>query len=223
MQEKIYSRRRIRLFRINKVLFIIICLIILIILVFMSAYPIFVASCRTAAGSKATNIVTDEVKNVMVNYSYNDLIDVEKDEDGNIVLVKSNTLLITRIMSEITKNIQVAIDNTPTITVYMNSGSVSGLSFLKRWGPRLNIELEAAGKIDTEIISEFESVGVNQTIHKIYLNLSTNVNILTPVGVYDRDFASKVLLTEAIIVGEVPSTYYNLEGIKESDIFSTVE
>lgn len=94
---------------------------------------------------------------------------------------------------------------------------------LKSWGPKFEIELEAAGKINTEIKSEFDSVNVNQTLHKIYLDLNTSISILTPIGVYGRDIDSKVLLTEAIIVGDVPETYYNLEGITKDDTLNMIE
>lgn len=90
-------------------------------------------------------------------------------------------------------------------------------------GPKFDIELEAAGKINTDLKSEFESFNVNQTIHKIYLNLSTSVSILTPIGVFGRDIESKVLLSEAVIVGDVPETYYNLEGITENNTLDLLQ
>lgn len=232
MIDKIYSRRRIRIPKIRKkglyqqkkwrkpkiiLVGILLILLISIISFGISAYPILVASCKTAAGSRANHIVNEEVKNVMKDYAYHDLIDIEKDGDGDIVLLKANTMLINEVTSQIVQNIQTAIDHTPTIWVHINYGSVIGLSFLKAWGPKFEIELEAAGRIETELKSEFESVNVNQTIHKIYLDLNTNVNVLTPLGCFGRDLASKVLLTEAVIVGDVPSTYYNLEGLSESD------
>lgn len=230
--DKIYSRTRIRFpkrkpKKINKIyaIFITVFLILLISIISfaIASYPIFVASCQTAAGSKANHIVNDEVEKIMQNYTYNDLIDIEKDENGAVVLMKSNTVLINQLTSKIVSNIQNSIDHTPTIMVYINYGSVSGISILKNLGPKFDIELEAAGKINTEIKSEFESVNVNQTLHKIYLNLNTSVSILTPIGVYGRDIASKVLLTEAIIVGEVPDTYYHLEGLNNSDVLEVME
>lgn len=230
--DKIYSRKRIRFpkrkpKKVNKIytfLFIIFLLIIISIISFgIASYPIFVASCQTAAGSKAIHIVNDEVEKIMQNYTYNDLIDIEKDSNGDVILMKSNTVLINQLTSKIVSNIQNSIDHTPTIMVYINYGSVSGISILKNLGPKFDIELEAAGKINTEIKSEFESVNVNQTIHKIYLNLSTSIGILTPIGVYGRDIESRVLLTEAVIVGDVPDTYYHLEGLNNSDVLEVME
>lgn len=188
-----------------------------------SAYPIFVASCQTAAGSKAVLIVNEEVQKVMSNYQYHDLVNVQKDGHGDIVLMQYNTVLINEITTKIASNIQKAIDNTPRIMVYINFGSVSGVSILSNIGPKFDIELEAAGKINTDLRSDFESFNVNQTMHKIYLDLSTSISILTPIGVYGRDIQSEVLLTEAVIVGDVPDTYYNLEGITRDDTLNMFE
>lgn len=60
-------------------------------------------------------------------------------------------------------------------------------------------------------------------MHKIYLDLDTTISILTPIGVYGREISSKVLLTEAVIVGDVPETYYNLEGMTEDDTLNLLE
>lgn len=164
--DKIYSRRRIKMPKIKRkktnkfamILFIIIVIVIISIVSFLLAsYPIFVASCRTAAGSKATHIVNEEVDKVMNQYSYDELMNIEKDNNGKIILMKSNVVLINKIISMIVNNIQTQIDNTPRTTVYINYGSVSGISMLKMFGPQFDIELETAGKINTKVKSEFES------------------------------------------------------------------
>ena len=56
--------------------------------------------------------------------------------------------------------------------------------------------------------------GINQTHHKIYLDIDSRVGILTPFATFGKDIKSEVLLTEAIIVGEVPDSYYNLDGVQ---------
>lgn len=98
-----------------------------------------------------------------------------------------------------------------------------GITILKNFGPKFEIELETAGKIDAELKSEFESTGVNQTLHKVYLEVSNSISILTPFGCYEKDLDSDILLTEAVIVGEVPDTYYNLEGMKQDDTLNVLE
>ena len=93
-------------------------------------------------------------------------------------------------------------------------GSVSGISVLKNLEPNFEVELESAGSLQSSLRTEFNSVGINQTHHKIYLDIDSRVGILTPFATFGKDIKSEVLLTEAVIVGEVPDSYYNLNGME---------
>ena len=192
---------------------IIICMICFI----KSAYPVFKASCETAASSKGNKIVNDEVNKVMKEYSYNSLIRIEKDTNGKITFIESDSVKMNEVVSKIISNIQTEFDKIPRINVFINMGSVSGISVLKRFEPQFEFELESAGSIEATIRTEFKSVGINQTHHKIYLDIDSKVGILTPFTTFSKEVNSDVLLTEAVILGEVPSTYYNLEGIDNAD------
>ena len=97
MRDKLYSRRRIRLPNLKNINSVKIVLLILLVSILLScimflwsAYPVFKTSCETAASSKGNKIVNDEVNKVMKNYSYNDLISIEKDVSGKISLIKAN-------------------------------------------------------------------------------------------------------------------------------------
>ena len=96
-------------------------------------------------------------------------------------------------------------------------GTVSGISMLKDVEPKFEVELESAGNIKSIIRTEFKSVGINQTHHKIYLKIDARVGILTPFSSFGKDINTDVLISEAIIDGEVPDTYYNLEGMDETE------
>lgn len=72
--------------------------------------------------------------------------------------------------------------------------------------------------------SEFESRGINQTIHRIYLDVKCKVSILTPFQDIEKEITNQVLLIENVIVGRIPETYYNLEGLNEkSDALEIIE
>lgn len=82
--------------------------------------------------------------------------------------------------------------------------------------------MERAGSVEAEIDSEFTAVGINQTLHRIYLNLNCSIGILTPFQTVNKNVSSKVLLTETIIVGEVPATYYNYDNLGFQDVLKTI-
>jgi len=61
-------------------------------------------------------------------------------------------------------------------------------------------------------------------LHRVYLQVKCEVNILTPFDNISREISNQVLLMENVIVGNIPNTYYNLEGINgNSDALEIIE
>ena len=100
-------------------------------------------------------------------------------------------------------------------------GAISGFSALSTIGPRFNIRMECSGNVKNNLLSEFSSVGINQSLHRIYLDLKTTISILTPFNIIRNEYPSKILLTESIIVGDIPETYYYYDDILQDDILDT--
>ena len=148
--EKIYSRRRIKIPKIN----LFQCIIILVIIIFLgsiisfvlAAYPIFEASCKNRASSIAINVSSEEVNKVMSDYEYEDLIDIQKNEDGSITMIKARIVPINEMISKITSNIKNEIDKKEHVQVGINLGAITGFSKLSAIGPKFNIKMEASGR-----------------------------------------------------------------------------
>ncbi len=91
-------------------------------------------------------------------------------------------------------------------------------------GPGIKITISSVGDVETDLRSEFTSQGINQTLHRVYLQVKCQVNILTPFDNMSREITNQVLLMENVIVGNIPNTYYNLEGMKDSsDALEVIE
>lgn len=80
-------------------------------------------------------------------------------------------------------------------------------------GPDIKIKMSTDGTVETDLKSEFKEAGINQTLHRIYLEVKCNVNILTPYNTINETIVNQVLLVEGVIIGNIPNTYYNLEGL----------
>ena len=140
MKDKLYSRPRIKLPNLRElnsvktILLILFFSLVLFIFIFLKfAYPIFKNSCETAASSKGVKIINTEVNNVMKNYSYDSIINIEKDIEGNITLIKADVIEINKIVTEIVSNIQKEFDKIPTTSVDINMGSVSRNKHSKKY------------------------------------------------------------------------------------------
>ena len=79
------------------------------------------------------------------------------------------------------------------------------------------------GDIQTDLRSEFSTAGINQTLHRIYLEIKCNVVILTPFKTIQEEISNQVLIAEGVIVGEIPNTYYNLDGITKDNAIDIIE
>ena len=79
------------------------------------------------------------------------------------------------------------------------------------------------GTVETDLRSEFKEAGINQTLHRIYLEVKCNVTILTPYETITETITNQVLLTEGVIIGDIPDTYYNLEGLNSEQTMEVIE
>lgn len=106
----------------------------------------------------------------------------------------------------------------------MPFGSFTGFKLLAGRGSGIKIRISTIGEVETDLRSEFTSQGINQTLHRVYLQVKCNINILTPFDNISREITNQVLLMENVIVGNIPNTYYNLEGINgSSDALEIIE
>ena len=236
---KIYSRKRLHLgffnnsrnnkyiTKIKKIFPFIIIILIAIITCYMiwkSIYPIFETLCEDQAKAIATKVTNEETSRVLSKYNYNSFFTIEKDEDGNVQMITANVLQINQVTSDIALYIQNALKENENNEVYISTGSLTGIKLFSGSGPRIPIQLATVGNVLTDLKSEFVAQGVNQTLHRIYMEVVTTVNILTPFSTIEKSITNQVLIAENVIIGNIPSTYYNLNGIdNQSDLLEMVE
>ena len=98
----------------------------------------------------------------------------------------------------------------------MHCGSFTGFKLLSGKGPGVKIQIVPIGEVETNLKSEFKAQGINQTLHRIYLEVKSRIEILTPFHNIEKEITNQVLLAENIIVGHIPESYYNLDGMESA-------
>ena len=176
--------------------------------------PIFETLCKDKAKSVATMITNEETTKIIEKYNYDTFFTIQKDEKGSIQIINANVLRINQVTSDIAVAIQKALDNNEKNKIYIHSGAITGIRFLSGAGPRIPLKIASVGNIDTDLRSEFISQGVNQTLHRVYLNIKTNVSILSSFNTIESSIENQVLIAEHVIIGEIPSNYYNFNGME---------
>ncbi|MCI8362515.1 MAG: sporulation protein YunB [Clostridia bacterium] len=240
--DKIYSRRRLLIPKLNISIFNqnnnrdnktklkilkITTIILIAAFTFMRSMeairPIMDKQCQNIAKSVATKISNEQATIVMSRYSYDDLCNVSKDANGNISMISANVITINEIISDVAIKIQEELNKKENSNFKIKLGSLTGTRILSGRGTDINIKLQVIGNLDTDLRSEFEEAGINQTLHRMYLQVECNIIILTPFKTTEERIVNQVLLAEAVIIGTTPNTYYNLEGMDKSNLIDIVQ
>ena len=209
--------------KINKIIALILVAIIVIVLILKAVSPVFNKLCSDKAKSVATIICNQQTTKCMRGYQYSDFVTIHTDENKNIVMLEANMININILVSNIAEQIQKEIDNTQNEDIYISSGSFTGISLLSGRGPKIPIRISTIGNVKTDFKSEFIEKGVNQTLHRLYLEIECEISILTPFNTINEKINNQLIVAENIIVGNIPSTYYNLEGVTQEDTLETIE
>ena len=232
-EDKIYSRTRFCITnrvpkkdkntKIFSVIFIIIVAIFTFYTIRKAINPIIDELCIDQAKNIATKISNEEATVVMDKYCYDDLITIIRDNDGYIKILKPNTKNINQIMSDIPVSMLDKFKQSENANISLYLGSILGTKIFSATGPKINIRIANVVNVDTKLKSEFTSQGINQTLHRIYLELNCEVTILTPYDTIKQKIDNQVLIAESVIVWDVPYSYYNMNGNGETTIIPDIE
>ncbi|MCQ2564639.1 MAG: sporulation protein YunB, partial [Clostridia bacterium] len=163
---------------------------------------IYTAAETNALTEKAVNLAVSNVINRTL--SYENLIDINYSNTGEIVSFSANQYEINSISREIVKETQAKMKTLGEDGLFLNLGTFTGIPFFIGRGPKIRLKLVPIGVVGSKFDSEFDSVGINMTKHTIYLYIDVHVSIVLPVKAYDIYSTNQVMLAESIIVGKVP-------------------
>lgn len=165
--------------------------------------------------SKSFESYSASIVNVAIKESldgdvdYSNLITVEKNSSGDIVLLEANSFYINKISREIiAKSTQIMSDKIDS-GIEIPALSFTGISLLSGYGKNVNYKSLAVSKITGDFRSVFESSGINQTLHSVYVDVSCSIEVIFPLNKTTLTVVTPVLICESVLVGKVPEIYLN--------------
>lgn len=169
------------------------------------------AYCDSEARIVATTTINETIKNEFQNkISYDDIVSTKLDNEGNIIMLQANTVELNRIGSEIALAVQNRIQSKGTTGVKIPLGVLLKNDLFAYYGPKITFKMQPLGSVTTTYRSDFQSAGINQTRHVIYLDVTANVFVVIPLAKNNITVTSSVPIAESIIVGKVPGTFVTL-------------
>lgn len=144
--------------------------------------------------------------------AYEELMSVHMDERGQVALLSANTMKMNRLADRAGEAALRRLGNMSSERVTVPLGAALGMTILAGSGPGIPVSIVPIGSVATEFATEFEACGINQTRHKVYLQLTASIRIVIPTGAKTTQVSANMLVAESIIVGGVPEGFvgYNL-------------
>lgn len=168
------------------------------------------------AAAQAQNTITAVVENAVTadlaarQVSYADFVTIQRDGEGGITALTTDMARMNQLRAELTAAILEALDGVDVSEVAVPLGSLFDLGPLWAKGPAIRAKAMTVGTVRAEFDSQLTSAGVNQTLHRIWMEVDVPMTLLLPGGPVETQLHTRLCVAETVIVGKVPDTYLQL-------------
>lgn len=192
-----------------------ILLIVLLVCMHLNVTRVLTSTAEARLRARAATAVNEAVFMTLSDggVRYSDLVHVERGADGDIQALTCDAVEINRIARETAYQAQALLQSMSDEGIAVPLGAFTGIEAWAGFGPEIHMEIIPVAEVACRFVSGFESAGINQTKHSVYLEVVCEMSVVMPAKTHRFSAISQVLISESILVGEVPNVY--LQG----DIF----
>ena len=161
---------------------------------------------RIQAEIISVNSVCEAVNNSLkkFNYKYEDIANVKCSKDGTVQAITTDSVKINELKADIMLSVQQEIAKIYDVEIDIPLGAFTDITVLSNYGPPINVSFNLTGSFSSEIVSTFESAGINQTIHHIRLILTSKIMTTSLDYSGNMTFSTDFEIAQNIIVGVTP-------------------
>ncbi len=172
--------------------------------------PIVVSMAEAQCRALAVGVLNSAIRTVLTSgIDYSDLMQVRFDSAGRVTMMQANAVRMNTLSTSISKEALEGLQRLDVARIGIPLGSALGSKIFAGEGPRIPVKVYPVGAVTAGFSSEFESSGINQTRHKVYLKVTTSIQIVIPTDAKVVSVSENVLVAESIIVGQVPERFYS--------------
>ena len=211
-------RSRIQIRRGQYRRFFIVCIIIVLMIFLASAAnrsikPISLELAKSYGSAAVLEVINDSVSELFdeENIGYSDIIRLRYSTSGFVTSIEYDSAAINRLKVDCLEILNKNLAKLRSAKIRVPVGSLFEDLTLSGRGPAINIRISESVVPDIELISTFDSVGLNQSRHEIRMRVSAQVRVYLPPRSAEFTVTQDYVLAQTVIVGDVPAGYAFLE------------
>ena len=176
--------------------------------------PVIRSLAETQVKNATSDLTNDAIAKQIAagNIAYDRIVYFEKDLNGRITALKTNIGEINRLKTDILNIINDEILALDTSDIGIPLGSLFLPEFFSGKGPVIPVHILSIRNSDAAFASDFSQAGINQTLHRVNMEVSIDVAVLVLGQASSFTITSEVVVAETVIVGEVPDTFLQTGG-----------
>ena len=169
---------------------------------------------QTQVRNTTSDLTNDAIARQIADGSiaYDRIVFFEKNLDGRITALKTNMSEVNRLKTDILNIINDEILALDSSDIGIPLGSLFLPEFLSGKGPAIPVRILSIRNSDANFVSHFSQAGINQTLHRLNMEVSIDVSLLVLGRTDSFTVTSEVVVAETIIVGDVPQTFLQTGG-----------
>lgn len=142
------------------------------------------------------------------DYDYDKLLIKTESKNKIVTSLSVNTKAVNKLQNEFSNVFQNKMDDLITQEFSVPVGDLIGLTMLSSRGPRINFTYDMTGSVDVQLKSEFDSSGINQTIHRVTMVVDAEVVFVSQSYMENMNIRNEFAVSETVIVGDTPDYLY---------------
>lgn len=184
--------------------------------------PIINTLALSRAQNLATVIINDTVAEALGadGYSFSRLITTEYDDSGKIAALSVDSVGMNRLKSLVSVSITKAIGEIEESRISIAVGTLTGSTLLTGRGPKITLNVHISCACSIEVRNSFEYTGINQTVHKVMLDITTDVYVLSVGNTLSSQVFTSIPVSETVIIGQIPEIYAGKDDTLWQDLIN---
>lgn len=206
---------RWRIQRLLRWLFAAVVVVLALFFMLRSKYRLVIEDlAQTQVKNTTSDLTNDAIAKQIASgdIQYDRIVFFEKDLDGRITALKTNMSEVNRLKTDILNIINDEILALDHSDIGIPLGSLFFPELLSGKGPAIPVDILSIRNSDANFVSHFSQAGINQTLHRLNMEVSIDVAVLVLGQTSSFTMSSEVVVAETIIVGDVPQTFLQTGG-----------
>ena len=168
------------------------------------AAPQVQALAEIAARQQASQAIAEAVERVLTEEEVTWERLASHEEQNGVKSIQTNAAEINLLRLKINRAVEEAVRRRRS-KLSLPLGALLGSQLFSGTGPSINVRLAMTGDAVSDIRSDISGAGVNQTMHRILMDLRVTLAVILPGGVRQTDVVLTICLAETLIVGNIPN------------------